>query len=86
MSIIQYFPQKYPGPGTGNLAFDQATTLPVFQIQGAGIIQKNAFIVREHGILYVNSVTKTTDLTQGGLIAGQFIGQPLSQQATSNVG
>lgn len=44
--LYAYQPQPLPGPGTGNYSFLPLTTLPMFQVQGAGIVYSksmNAF-------------------------------------------
>lgn len=83
--MYQYFPTRYPGPGTGNYAFDTGSMLPLLQVQGPGIFQRKSYNVRQYGMLTNLSTVTLTDLTHGGYIAGQLIGQPLSQPASATV-
>lgn len=82
----QYFPRDYPKPGTGNYAFDAGMTLPLFQVQGAGIIPSRSLNVLQFGNVINQSTLTLTDYTNGGMVAGQLIGQPLSPPANSNNG
>lgn len=78
-----YFPRRYPDPGTGNYAFDAGMTLPLFQVQGRGLIPYHSYNVRRNpGQMLMNqSTVYLRDVANGGYIAGQFIGQPLSPPA-----
>jgi hypothetical protein len=81
--MYHYYPRRYPTPGTGNYAFDAQMTLPLYQVQGAGIVQKNAYRVRQFGMVMNQATVTQTDFAQGGWVAGQFIGQPLSPPPSS---
>lgn len=78
-----YFKRKYPGPGTGNYAFDAQMTLPLFQVQGAGTLVKGQLNVTQSGNLTALPVAYKRSVANGGYIAGQIIGQPLSPPAGS---
>lgn len=81
--MYQYFPTPYPKPDTGNYAFDTGMTLPLFQVQGAGIIAKKQMNIRQYGMVTNVSTVTLTDYARGGFAAGQLIGQPLSPPASS---
>jgi hypothetical protein len=79
----RYFPTPYPTPNTGNMAFDTGQVLPLFQVQGRGMIpfrSFNAFAVGQQ--ISTLPTAYYADVTGGGLIAGQIIGQPLSPPAS----
>lgn len=80
---IEYFPTRFPDPGTGNYAFDAGMTLPIFQVQAMGIIPRSSFNVRQFGMAINQATVVQSDLTNGGFIQGQFIGQPLSPPASN---
>lgn len=80
----QYFPKPVPSPGTGNMAFDAGMTLPLNQVQAMGIIPSHSYRVRQFGMMTNQATVIKTDAYNGGLVTGQFIGQPLSQPASNN--
>ncbi len=79
--MYAFFPRRYPTPGTGNYAFDAQMTLPLYQVQGRGMFAKGSLRVTQFGNVVAQATVTPTDLLRGGYIAGQFIGQPLSQPA-----
>ncbi len=83
--MFQYFPTPYPTPGTGNYAFDAGATLPLYQVQGRGIIQKKQYNIRQFGMVRNTSTVTLTDYARGSYsAAGQLIGQPLSPPVTAS--
>lgn len=79
--MYQYFNRPYPTPDTGNYAFDTGMTLPLFQVQGRGTMVRNQLCCRMNFMVANLPTVFNRDVASGGLVAGQYIGQPLSQPA-----
>ena len=80
----RYFNTPYPTPDTGNYAFDAGMTLPLFQVQGAGLIPRGQLAPRFNSMVMNQSTVYLRDVANGGWIAGQLIGQPLSPPASTS--
>lgn len=80
----RYFNTPYPTPDTGNYAFDAGMTLPLFQVQGRGLIPYKQYAPRVNAMVMAQSTVYRRDVANGGWIAGQLIGQPLSPPATNS--
>lgn len=79
--MYQYFPRPYPTPGTGNYGFDTGMTLPLFQVQGRGVMVHSQLLPRANYMIANLNTVYMRDVANGGLISGQLISQPLSQPA-----
>jgi hypothetical protein len=70
-------------PGAGNAAFEPAFQLPVIQLIGYGIYAGPApSPIQRAPQIYVSHAATVAGL--GGVIAGQFVTQPLNVPDTSN--
>lgn len=74
--LYSWIPRPYPTPNTGNMAFQQNTALPQYDLRGAGRPVFHQFQA------FQKPVTNTPVVVPegyGGLFAGQFVVQPLSK-------
>ena len=68
---------EYANPGAENYAFVPNQTLPTFDLGGMGnVVFKQLNVMQPQQPIILHAIT--TD-GYGGLVAGQLVGQPLSE-------
>jgi hypothetical protein len=74
--LYSHKPTYYPTPGTGNYAFAPNMTLPALGIVGPGRATMAQMGIMQPVQAMSYPAIPTSGL--GGLMAGQFVGQPLT--------
>jgi hypothetical protein len=76
MNFFKFIRRPFPDPGTGNFAYVQNTSPPIFDAGGAGRRVYGQMQTQQYNVMQTNVATMEG---LGGLLQGQFASQSLME-------